>query len=60
MENLSARFAPNQVFWDVQHQGYYFWDESEMPVGWWDTKDEAVLAYEEYCYSLSRDESPKE
>jgi hypothetical protein len=40
------------VFWDNSHQGYYFWDEADMLIGWWDTKDEAALAYEEYCYSL--------
>lgn len=51
MENLY-----DQVFWDNGHQGYYFWDEAEMPVGWWDTKDEAVLAYEEYCYNQGIDE----
>jgi Leu/Phe-tRNA-protein transferase len=41
-----------QVFWDNTHQGYYFWDDADMLVGWWDTKDEAALAYEEYCYHL--------
>ena len=36
------------VEWDKGCEGYFFWDENNQPVGWWQTKDEAVLACEQY------------
>tara|TARA_R110002020_G_scaffold24109_5_gene79634 strand:+ start:931 stop:1095 length:165 start_codon:yes stop_codon:yes gene_type:complete len=43
-----------QVFWDSDRQVYYFWNEDDVPVGFWSTKDEAALAYEEYIADLNK------
>jgi|TARA_R100000995_G_scaffold83634_1_gene60062 Leu/Phe-tRNA-protein transferase len=47
--------AYKRIHWDNDKQGYFFWDEADMPVGWWSSKDEAALRFEEYCYELMKD-----
>jgi len=50
-----------EIFWDNDKQVFYFWDETDsVPIGYWNTKDEASLARERYCEWLHSDAYPHE
>ena len=40
------------IEWDDEMKAYFFLDESEMKQGYWENKDDAQLAYEEYSFEL--------
>ena len=36
------------VEWDVGKEGYFFWDESDNPIGYWPTKEQAEEEFEKH------------
>ena len=40
------------IEWDNEMRAYFFWDEAEQKQGYWENKDDAELAYEEYSSEL--------
>ena len=43
------------IEWDCGKEMYVAWDEADMPIGFYDTKEEAELAFEEYCMEVRED-----
>ena len=43
------------VEWDYGKEMYVAWDEADMPIGFYDTKEEAELAFEEYYMEFRED-----
>ena len=44
------------IQWLVGKECYVVWDEVAMPLGYYDTKEEAEIAFEEYCHELFSEE----
>ena len=47
--------AYKRIHWDNDKQGYFFWDEADMPLGYYNSKEEAEIAFEEYSKELMED-----
>ena len=40
------------IEWDNEMKAYFFWDEAEEKQGYWENRDDAEVAYEEYSFEL--------
>jgi hypothetical protein len=44
------------VEWSHDRQGYFYWDESDNPVGCFQSKEEAITYCEVYYWTMSKDD----
>ena len=49
----------DEIEWDAGREGYFFWDEASLPIGYWPTKEEAELQRELYSAWLMSDQYPE-
>lgn len=38
--------------WDWRKEHYVVFDEDDRPIGWYPTKEDAEIAFEEYCHKI--------
>ena len=38
--------------WDWRKEHYVVFDEDDRPIGWYPTKEDAEIAFEEYCNKI--------
>lgn len=44
------------IQWLNEKEMFVVWDEADMPLGYYNTKEEAEVAFQEYCQELFKED----